>query len=83
MTQEMFKSVRKGEYSVTRLHSLLVISIVLNIFVESISIKDIQLPFGVTFIDFNTADPVDAVFGIVAALLFYVVMKLCTIPEKK
>lgn len=83
MSLEMFKAVRKGEYSVSRLRSLVVISVVLNIIVELISIKDIQLPLGVTWVDFNTADPIDAVFGIVAALLFFAVLKFCTITEKK
>ncbi len=83
MSLEMFKSVRKGEYLVTQLRSLVVISIVLNIVVELISIDDIQLPLGVTWVDFNTADPIDAVFGIVAAILFFAVMKFCTIPDKK
>lgn len=81
MSVDMFKSVRKGEFSAKGFHSLTVISIALNILVELVSIKDIQLPFGVTWINFNTADPIDALFGIVAALLFLIVMRFNTKPE--
>ncbi len=80
---EMFKSVRNGEYSAKRFRSLIVTAIALNILVEIVSIKDIQLPLGVTWVNFNTADPVDAVFGIVAALLFFFVMRFSIIPEKQ
>lgn len=83
MSVEIFKYVRKGEYLESRLRSLVYISIALNILVESVSINDIKLPFNVTWINFNTADPIDALFGIVAALLFLIVMKFCTVSEKK
>lgn len=83
MSVEMFKSVRKGEYLGSGLRSLVIISIAVNIIVESLSINDIKLPFNMTWVDFNTADPIDAIFGITAALLFFAVMRFSTIPEKK
>lgn len=47
----------------------LVVCIALNIILEfSDSVGDLQLPFGITFQSFNTADPIDAVFGFVAII---------------
>lgn len=83
ISAEMLKNVRKGKYTTSNLNSWILISLVLNIIVESVTIKDINLPFGVTWVNFNTADPIDALFGIVAALLFYAVIKLCTYSEQK
>lgn len=80
---EMFRSVKQGEYSKVRLRNLLLTVVVINIVVELINLKDVQLLFGVTLANFNTADPVDAVFGVLAAGLFLVVVQYCTAPGKR
>ena len=80
---EMFQSIRNHEYSDNSFRALMVISIVLNILVESISLDEIKLPLGVRWVEFNVADPLDAVFGIVAVLLFMIVIVLCTKNKKK
>jgi len=80
---EMFRNVKRGEYSLPNFRALIVISIVLNIIVESISIENISLPLGVTWINFNTADPLDAVSGILAVLLFVLTIRLCSKTNKE
>ena len=45
----------------------LVICVALNLILEfGGTIGDLKLPFGITFESFNVADPVDALFGLVA-----------------
>ncbi len=86
MSVELFKSVKRGEYSISDFRALVLISITLNILVESVNIGNIKLPLNVTFVDFNTADPIDALFGVLAVLLFVLVIAFCSktnVKQKK
>lgn len=55
------------------------INIVIEFFVR---LQTLPLP-GVSLTDFNTPDPIDALFGIVAVLLFYFVVTRYCLEESK
>lgn len=79
LSSSLFYDLYKGGVSKLSLLSAVAFWGLVNIVMEFfVRLQTLPLP-GVSFTDFNTPDPLDALFGIIAILLFYfVVIRYCT-----
>jgi hypothetical protein len=79
----LFYDLHRGTLTKLSFFGALVFWGIVNIIMEFfVRLQTLSLP-GVSFINFNTPDPLDALFGLMAILLFYiVVIQYCTQQPK-
>lgn len=79
------KRLRKSGFSVQMLWVIFGVFALINLLVELVTIDTIPLPspgFEMTFANFNTADPFDAIWGIAGLSLLIVAIYYLALPYK-